>query len=525
LNRQYALAGWDPLGWVHDMSWYREMLRAEWFKSIKPYWIRYHLDWVVAGLLILAIVLIVRAFFKRRRVKLTFREKDKNPLEAARKFSKMGEVRLAAECYAQAGEYKKAKRLYEKEEDWSQAAQMSENLGQVEEAAKLYKKANDPQGALRVYRQAGLLEEAEEIFREMDNLSEAAEMYLEAERPTTAAALYREAGLLARAAEILHSAGEDLQAAECLLDLSAQSSGGFTKEEADQFIRAAKTYKQKGQPANSARMLEAIREYGEAARRYLKAGERKRAARCYEAAGDLEKAAELYRDLEDQEATIRLLERMRRQGGGVGQGEYARALKSAGQFERAADAYQAAGDLEAAVAANIEGDQPGGAAALLAEQGRHHEAARLYLEAGDPAQAREQFLLAHDRRGAATAGLAAGMCFEAGVDFVDLGQWGRAVEALQQVEDSHPRYREASSLLGQAFARLGERQMAWSMHQRAVKGLEIQRDNLELFYQMARFLEESQEISERTRAQKLYSEIMTVNYTFRDAKARHDRLA
>jgi tetratricopeptide (TPR) repeat protein len=349
-------------------------------------------------------------------------------------------------------------------------------------------------------------------------------MYVEAERPATAAALYREAGLLSRAAEILHGAGEDLQAAECLLELSKLSSGGFTKEEADHFVRAAKTYKKKGQLANSACMLEAIREYGEAARRYLKAGERKRAARCYEAAGELEKAVELYRELEDQDATIRLLERMRRQGGGVGQEEYAQALKQAGQFERAADSYQAAGDFEAAVAANIEGDQPAGAAALLAEQGRHHESARMYLEAGDPAQAREQFLMAHDRRGAASAALAAGMFYEAGVDFVDLGQWGRAVEALQQLEDNHPRYREASSLLGQAFARLGERQMAWSMHQRAVAGLAMERDNLDLFYQMARFLEESPEVSERTKAQKLYSGIMVVNYTFRDAKARHDRL-
>ena len=70
------------------MSWYRDMLRSDWFKPIKPYWIRYHLDWVVAGLLILVIVLIVRSLFRRRRLKMTFQERDKNPLGAARKFEK-----------------------------------------------------------------------------------------------------------------------------------------------------------------------------------------------------------------------------------------------------------------------------------------------------------------------------------------------------------------------------------------------------------------------------------------------------
>ena len=127
----------------------------------------------------------------------------------------------------------------------------------------------------------------------------------------------------------------------------------------------------------------------------------------------------------------------------------------------------------------------------------------MYLKAGDPRLAREQFLLAHDRRGAAAAALQAGMFFEAGEDFVSLGQWGRAVKALQQVEENHLRHREAASLLGQSFARLGEREMAWTMHQRAVERLELERDNLDLFYQMARFLEESRELSDQTEAQKI----------------------
>ena len=82
----------------------------------------------------------------------------------------------------------------------------------------------------------------------------------------------------------------------------------------------------------------------------------------------------------------------------------------------------------------------------------------------------------------------------------------------------------AASLLGQSFARLGEREMAWNMHRRAIRDLEVERDNLDLFYQMARFLEESRELSDRTEAQKIYADILEVNYSFRDAKARHDRL-
>jgi hypothetical protein len=62
-----AAIGWDPLGWVHDMECYRDLLRADWFQPIRPFWVRYHLDWVVAGLLLLLLLLLGRALLRRRR--------------------------------------------------------------------------------------------------------------------------------------------------------------------------------------------------------------------------------------------------------------------------------------------------------------------------------------------------------------------------------------------------------------------------------------------------------------------------
>ena len=59
---------------------------------------------------------------------------------------------------------------------------------------------------------------------------------------------------------------------------------------------------------------------------------------------------------------------------------------------------------------------------------------------------------------------------------------------------------------------------------RAVEGLELDRDNLEIFYQMARFLEESSEDRQRAEARRLYADILAAHYTFRDVKDRYENM-
>jgi tetratricopeptide (TPR) repeat protein len=161
---------------------------------------------------------------------------------------------------------------------------------------------------------------------------------------------------------------------------------------------------------------------------------------------------------------------------------------------------------------------------MLARQGKHADAARIFESAGDLAASREQHQLAGDWKAAAIAALNLGSYFEGGKELFDHGDYARAVDALQQVRPEHVGFREASSLLGRCFETLKDLDMARRMHSRAVSGIPMSRENLDLFYQFARFLEGSADPSDHARAKQVYAEILAIQYTFRDVKSRHDRL-
>lgn len=515
------LAGWDPLGWVHDMDWYRAMLDAPWFRPVRPVWIRYRLDLVAAVLLLLLVLLIVWKIVAGVRRRGAYGKGQSNPLRAARQHLKDGEKRLAAESFRQGGKLERAFELFVEEESWHDAARVAEELGRHEQAAELFRRGHDPGGELEMWRRAGRLDRAEAIYRQLGQPADAARMYEQAGEIRRAAEVYREIGLEFKAAALLESAGERLEAAELLLAIAGEA-GSYTTEEIAQLERAARRLAKDKRHLDAGRLLRLAGKWEPAAGAFEKAGQPADAAACFEQAGHLQRAADLYREVGDEQALYRVVKRIRQDGGVVEPKEWARLLRAAGFHQKASEVYRELGDVDAAVETSLQGQQPHEAAELLAERGEHAEAARLFLEAGDPAAAREQYLAAADRTGAARAAMVAGAYFEAGVDFLATGDNARTVDALQRVEEKHPRYREASSHLAQAFDRLGDRQMARRMHERAVDGQSVHQDNLELFYQLARFLEEADTPADRKRAQDLYADILAVQYTYRDTKRRHD---
>jgi len=517
------LAGWDPLGWLHETGWYQALLDAPWFRPVRTAWIRYRLDLVAAGLLLLLIVLIAWKSAARTRRRAAHKRLQSNPLRAARQHLKDGDKRLAAESFRQAGRLERAFELFVEEESWHDAARVAEELGRYEQAAELFRKGQDPGGELEMWRRAGELGRAEAIYRELDQPADAARMYEQAGEVRRAAEVYREIGLDFKAAALLESAGERLEAAEILLAIAGEA-GSYTTDEIAQIERAARRLAKEKRQADAGRLLRLACKWEPAASAFEKAGQPADAATCFEQAGHLQRAADLYREVGDDQSLYRVVKRIRQDGGAVDPKEWARLLRAAGFHHKASEVYRELGDVDAAVEASLQGQQPHEAAELLAERGEHAEAARLFLEAGDPAAAREQYLAAADRAGAARAAMTAGAYFEAGVDFLATGDNARAVDALQRVEEKHPRYREASSLLAQAFDRLGDRQMARRMHERAVDAQSMTQDNLELFYQLARFLEKAGTTADRRRARDLYADILAVQYTFRDTKRRHDDL-
>ncbi len=517
--------GWDPLGWLHEMDWYRDMLRAEWFEGIRPAWIRYRLDLVLAGVLLVILILVVFRFVRRRRRRPSRRSSAKRSKALARKSAEhylaTGEPMMAVDAFLAAGDPDAALEILVAQQAYARAGAVAEELGRFEQAAEFYMQAKDSGGAVRALTAAGKIDAAVDVFRAEDRVVDGAELYLKSDQPLKAAWLFREVGLYGKAAAVFGEAGELLLAAECLQQLMAEANSGFTEDEAEQLLQGAATLHKAGRSLESAEMLEAAGEFEGAAVRYEEVGEKQRAAACFEKVGKLRRAAAV---TDDPDRRVLLLEKMRRQGEPVDDREMAEALSAAGSHGRAADAFQAMGDTDAAVQECLDSGNLADAAALLAERGRHAEAANTFLEAGDLRAAREQFILAGDRQAAADTAFRAGMFFDAGQDFYNLGDLERAVEALQQVEADHEQFRTASSLLGQAFDRLGDVDMGLRMHRRAVEGLSMDRDNLALFYHLARFLEGTGDEANLKRAKEIYADILAVHYTYGDVKQRHDQI-
>ncbi len=516
--------GWDPLGWVHDMEWYRELLRADWFQPIRPVWVRYHLDWVAAGLLLLILVLVMRALWRRRRFRRRApdgRRSRKLSRKAAEHYAATGEPMLAVEAYRRAGDDEAALQLLVEQRAWALAAALAEEMGQPERAIGWYMQAKDTGGAVQMLVGCDRIDEAADLLRAEDRTVDAANLYLEKGQPVRAAWLFREVGLFAKAAAVFFEQGEQIQAAECLLQLMNETQGEPTEDESELLLQGAASLQQAGRTLESAHMLRVAGEFEGAARRYEQLDERAAAAACYRQLGKLRRALAL---TDAPQERLQLIQHMRAQGLPVDERELAAAMRAAGQHDQAAEKLLELGDVDAAVTANLDSGNLAEAAALLAEAGRHAEAGRIFERGGDLLAAREQHLLAGDRLAAAEAALRADLPFEAGRDFLAAGALERAIDALQRVETDHVEQRTAASLLGQAFAGLGDVAMARRMHERAVAGLDIERERLELFYQLARFLEATGEPADRDRAARLYADMLAVHYGFRDVKQRRDRL-
>ncbi|RLB58964.1 MAG: hypothetical protein DRI34_03325 [Deltaproteobacteria bacterium] len=512
------LAGWDPLEFVHHMDWYRRLLRAEWFRPLRPYWLNYHLDWVAAALLLLLLFLLLRALW---RLLLPKRSGSRLAARAARQYEKNGELGLAAEAWRRAERPQRAYDLYLRQGKLHAAAELAEQLGKIDKAIEHLSEAGDLAEAAAVAERADRLEQAAELHLQRQEPLAAARLFDKLDQKVRAGECYREAGMWRRAAEAFFSAGDEEEAVQALLKLSAWSGSEVTEEESVLFERGAARCEKEGRHAEAGRLYQAAGRNQLAATAFLAAGDKLQAARLLEKCGEQTRAAELYRELERKDDWLRLAEQATRSRGDPA--ERAGLLEQAGKTIEAAAAYLQAGHRDQAIRLYREHD-PAEAARLLAEDGRHLEAARAYLQGGDPAAAHEQARLAGDLSLAAQAAEQAGLHLEAALALIELGQTMKAATHLQQVPADHPRFRDASSLLASSLWQLGEKDLARKAAERATAGLEPTPDNLELFYRQARILEQAGDPDSLHRALEIYDTIVTLRIDFRDARQRRTEL-
>jgi len=203
----------------------------------------------------------------------------------------------------------------------------------------------------------------------------------------------------------------------------------------------------------------------------------------------------------------------------------AQALSAAGQHEDAVELFLEMGDKDAAVRECVDAGNPSDGARILSEQGKNLDAAKLFVEAGDLDSARQQFLQAGDKSSAADVAQRMGLFLKAGEEFFSIGKQQDAVSCLQKIDPSDPDYRMASSVLGNVFAAMDDGEMANRMHKRATANLAMKKDNLELFYNLARFLESVGGEESNKEARAIYAGILEVNYGFKEAKERLQSLS
>jgi tetratricopeptide (TPR) repeat protein len=519
-------AAWDPLGWLHELGWYRAWMRAEWFQSFRPTWERYQLDWALVGLALLAALLLLWWLVRRLRPRNGWFGGDvldarKSGRQTAEHLLAQGELVLAAQAFDQAGEPARAIEAFLAAGAHARAAEVAERCGQHAQAAELYHQARDEASSVRMLVLAGQVDQAVEQLVAAGQSPDAAALLLQAGRKVEAARLLDRVGLHTRAAELFREAGEPMAAADALLALVAASHAGFTQEEQDMMLEGAAALQRAGRQRESAELLLGAGQWGEAARRLEKLGEPARAAAAWEKAGDLLHAASL---CPDPGRRLELLERAKRQGQSVPEATWTAALTAAGRPDEAAARLLAAGDLDAAVTAHRATGNLSEAAQLLARAGRHLEAGTAFESAADLDAAQEQYLLAGQKEAAARVAERGGRCLEAGRLWLELGQLPRAVAALQRVTPEDPRLREAQLLLAEAFEGLGDARMARHTYERLLSGQSVGRETLEAHYRYACFLSDTGLPADQELARRFFQDLLAIDYGYRDVRSRLDRL-
>ncbi|MCB9728206.1 MAG: protein kinase [Deltaproteobacteria bacterium] len=204
----------------------------------------------------------------------------------------------------------------------------------------------------------------------------------------------------------------------------------------------------------------------EAAEAFLAAGRADAAAPLFESAGDLERALDCWNTLDRMDRVVAILGRMGRTQEAAR--ARARLCESEGRWSEAATLLEGLGDCDAAVEAWVRAGEPGHAGRLQLAMGRLEAGAALLIQAGEYDTAADAYARLGQHSEAAHAFYRAGKLdravalLTAGKDWVTLARIHlqnnapeRALDLLQKVPPTDPRYEEARVLLVELYARAG----------------------------------------------------------------------
>lgn len=414
--------------------------------------------------------------------------KGNHLLGAVKSFLKQKKFKEAGRVLEKLDDYKRSAELYEQTQDYGSAGQVYMVLGDLKKAGELYERAGEKKRSAEIYLRAGLFRHAYEHFEEVGAHKEGAEALVkfmeqmesrvEGKIEAKDLSFYRE--LARRSANNFIKAGDKKRAIELMDKLGLSEESACLLEESGELKEASERYKSAGLFLKASECLERLGEEVESARiradYFLAQGKKQEAVVELERAEDWERASGLYRELGLLDKSGETLERIGRyqEAGAVWEevNNWLRAgenYERAGLFEKAGECYEKAGESS--------------------------KASGMYEQAGD--------------------------FYRAGSNFYQRGLLDRAIRALQQVSKENKDFRKACSLLGVIFQEKGMLNLARESLRMAIENQELNRANLEDFYQLGSLNERLGDFEE---ALAIYEKILLVDIDYQDVRGRLERL-
>ena len=365
-----------------------------------------------------------------------------------------------------------------------------------------------PGAGLPLSPSAASLEVARRLFAQ-GQWAKAADAFLRAGATRSAAEAWERGGELRRAADLYERHFADTSA--------AGQAGGPDRNAA---LRAGQLYARGGDPDRAvevllrgqhvlaaASLLESRQSWAAAAELYARVDAHDKAADCWGRAGEPLKAALARGEAalvaeRPAEAAVHFLE---------GRDYYraAELYEGLGRVPEAAAAFEAAGAFVEASEAYLRAKDKRRAALALEKGAQYPRAAELFEALGDRAQAARMHELGGD-------------FFRSGQAAAQAGDRKRAIALLQKVQAGDERYLAATELLARLFLDSGLPLLGAERLQLVLGEALPSRANLSLVYWLAVCREQ---LGDAHAALDLYQKVLALDFGFRDASERAQRLA
>ncbi len=424
--------------------------------------------------------------------------------ERALKLEIKGNFEEAAKLYLQAGRYEKAAFMYQKLNKIKEAVEVLKEAMLFDKAAELAIKNDLIKEASFLYERGGKLDKAAECYEKLRDFKKAAELYEKLGKLDLAAEAYFKIGNYLKAGEIWETEGKEEKAIQAYKQYLAESAGRAGDLSSKDAQRIAKIFIKIGDIIRAAEIFLRIKEPLKAFTLLLEVGE-------------VNKAVEIYKkELEGQAYSILNIltsEKSYESFGNV--------CMEIGEFPVAALSFEKCGNIQKAAEAYYKSKDFIQAAEYYIKIGNILKAAELYELSGQYGHAADLYYKLKNFEKAALCFEKEGDFYKAGRLYQYLGQNQKAIQLLQKVSPEDLEYIKASLLICKAFSQVGLPEMALKRFEEIRKNYSINEETLEVYYDFAEILLSMNEIE---KAKEVYTEIINIDFAFKDVSQKLKRL-